>query len=175
MKHNVVLTIASLLSILLLTLHITDDIVRGISKAEPSNIALAVLVMLLYGTPVLAERRSGYAIMLLVGLFAAAMPVMHMRGAHYGEIAKSPGGFFFRLDTLGARRARGLHLHPLGARTVDSATGPATVVHHPNMERPVEVLCRLRTDDGQTESQISAVEISTIETRQLHSEPRFGA
>src|SRR5690348_12480098 len=33
-----------------------------------------------------------------------------------------------RLDTLGARRARGLHLHPLGARTVESATGPATVV-----------------------------------------------
>jgi hypothetical protein len=26
---------------------------------------------------------------------AAAMPVLHMRGAHYGEIAKSPGGFFF--------------------------------------------------------------------------------
>jgi len=90
-----VLTIASLLSILLLTLHITDDIVRGISQAEPSNIALAVLVVLLYGTLVLAERRSGYAIMLLVGLFAAATPVMHMRGAHYGEIAKSTGGFFF--------------------------------------------------------------------------------
>jgi biotin transporter BioY len=89
------LTIASLLSILLLTLHITDDIVRGISQAEPSNIALAVLVVLLYGTLVLAERRSGYAIMLLVGLFAAATPVMHMRGAHYGEIARSAGGFFF--------------------------------------------------------------------------------
>jgi biotin transporter BioY len=89
------LTIVSLLSILLLTLHITDDIVRGISQAEPSNIALAVLVVLLYGTLVLAERRSGYAIMLLVGLFAAATPVMHMRGAHYGEIAKSTGGFFF--------------------------------------------------------------------------------
>src|SRR5205814_6061735 len=95
MKQNVMLTIASLLSILLLTLHITDDIVRGISKAEPSNIALAVLVVLLYGTLVLAERRSGYVIMLLVGLFAAGMPVMHMGGAHYGEIAKSTGGFFF--------------------------------------------------------------------------------
>jgi hypothetical protein len=95
MKQSVIVTIASLLSILLLTLHITDDIVRGISKAEPSNIALAVLVLLLYGTLVLAERRSGYVIMLLVGLFAAAMPVMHMRGAHYGEIAKSAGGFFF--------------------------------------------------------------------------------
>src|SRR5215475_2606007 len=95
MKQNVMLTIASLLSILLLTLHVTDDIVRGISPAEPSNIALAVLVLLLYGTLVLAERRSGHVIMLLVGLFAAGMPVMHMRGAHYPEIARSPGGFFF--------------------------------------------------------------------------------
>jgi hypothetical protein len=95
MKQTVTLTIASLLSILLLTLHITDDIVRGISKAESSNIALAVLVVLLYGTLVLSERRLGHVITLLVGLFAAAMPVMHMRGAHYPEIAKSPGGFFF--------------------------------------------------------------------------------
>ena len=95
MKHNTMLTVASLLSLLFLTLHITDDIVRGISKAESSNIALAVLVVLLYGTLVLAERRSGHVIMLIVGLFAAAMPVMHMRGAHYGEIAKSHGGFFF--------------------------------------------------------------------------------
>jgi hypothetical protein len=38
MKQNLVLTITSLLSILLLTLHITDDVVRGISRAEPSNI-----------------------------------------------------------------------------------------------------------------------------------------
>jgi hypothetical protein len=60
--------------------------------------------------------------MLLVGLFAAGMPVIHMRGAHYGEIAKSPGGFFF-VWTLWARRHRGLHLHPLGPRTVGSATG----------------------------------------------------
>jgi hypothetical protein len=95
MKHNTMLTIASLLSILLLTLHITDDIVRGISKAENSIIALLVLVGLLYGTLVLHERRSGHIIMLLVGLLAAAMPVMHMRGTHYGEIAKSHGGFFF--------------------------------------------------------------------------------
>jgi biotin transporter BioY len=106
MKHSVLLTIASLLSILLLTLHITDDIVRGISKAEPSNIALLVLAVFLYGTLVLSERRSGHIIMLLVGVFAAGMPVIHMRGAHYGDIAKSSGGFFFvwtlwALGTLG--------------------------------------------------------------------------
>ena len=104
MKRNAILVVTSLLSILLLTLHITDDIVRGISKAEPSNTALIVLVVFLYGTLMLAERRSGQLIMLLVGLFAAAMPVMHMRGAHYGEIARSPGGFFFvwTLWALGA-------------------------------------------------------------------------
>jgi hypothetical protein len=95
MKENRMLVVTSLLSILSLTLHITDDIVRGISNAEPSDTALIVLVMCLYGTLVLAERRSGGVIMLLVGLFAAAMPVIHMRGVHYSEIARSPGGFFF--------------------------------------------------------------------------------
>ena len=67
MKESAVLAVTSLLSLLLLTLHITDDIVRGISKAESSNTALVVLVVFLYGTLVLAERRSGYVIMLLVG------------------------------------------------------------------------------------------------------------
>jgi hypothetical protein len=95
MKQNTILVVTTLLSILLLTVHITDDIVRGISKAESSNIALFILAVFLYGTLVLPERRSGHVTMLLVGLFAAAMPVIHMRGAHYGEIAKSPGGFFF--------------------------------------------------------------------------------
>src|SRR5436190_12325199 len=95
MRPAVMLSISSLLSIRLLTRHVTDDIVRGISNAEPSNTALLVLVVFLYGTLMLAERRSGQVIMLLVGLFAAAMPVIHMRGAHYGEIARSSGGFFF--------------------------------------------------------------------------------
>ena len=95
MKENAILLVMSLLSLLLLTLHVTDDIVRGISKAESSNTALLVLTVLLYGTLVLARRRSGHIIMRLVGLMAAAMPVLHMRGAHYPEIARSAGGFFF--------------------------------------------------------------------------------
>jgi hypothetical protein len=94
MKQNAILVVMSLLSLLLLTLHVTDDIVRGISKAESSNTALVVLAVLLYGTLVLAQRRSGHVIMLLVGLMAAGMPVLHMRGAHYPEIARSAGGFF---------------------------------------------------------------------------------
>jgi hypothetical protein len=95
MKPDVLLPVSSLLSILLLTCHVTDDIVRGISAAEPANTALVVLVIFLYGTLVLAGHRLGQVIMLLVGLFAAAMPVLHMRGIHYPDIARSPGGFFF--------------------------------------------------------------------------------
>ena len=104
MNNTRLLQITALLSLLLLTLHVSDDIARGISKAESSNIALVVLVILVYGTLVLADARWGHVIMLVVGLFAASIPVMHMRGTHYPDIAASPGGFFFvwTLWALGA-------------------------------------------------------------------------
>jgi hypothetical protein len=96
MKPNALFTIASLLSILLMTLHVTDDIVRGLSPAAAENVGgVAIFVVWLFGTLALPERRSGYVIMLLGGLFAAAMPVLHMTGARYAAIAKSSGGFFF--------------------------------------------------------------------------------
>jgi hypothetical protein len=96
MKLNRLLTIVSLLSIVLMTLHITDDIQRGLSSADAGNIgAVVIFLVWLFGTLVLAERRSGYVIMLLGGLFAAAMPVLHMTGRRYGAIAQSSGGFFF--------------------------------------------------------------------------------
>ena len=106
MNNTRILKITSLLSLLLLTLHVTDDIVRGISKAESSNTALVVLVVLLYGTLGLAERQWGHVIMFLVGFLAAGIPVLHMRGAHYPAIAASPGGFFF-VWTLWALAALG--------------------------------------------------------------------
>lgn len=96
MQNNRLLTITSLLSILLMSLHITDDIVRGISPAAADNVgAVVIFVVWLFGTLMLAERRSGYVIMLLGGSFAAAMPVLHMTGARYAAIAASSGGFFF--------------------------------------------------------------------------------
>ncbi len=97
MKHNVMLTIASLLSILFMTFHLTDDILRGMAQGGISNlVGVLILVVWLYGTLVLAERRSGYVIILLGSLIGLAVPVVHMRGAGVGgEIAKSSGAFFF--------------------------------------------------------------------------------
>src|SRR6266850_1046738 len=63
MKHNVMLTIASLLSILFGTFHLADDIARGMSPGGlPNLFAVVICVVWLYGTLVLAERRSGYVI-----------------------------------------------------------------------------------------------------------------
>jgi len=96
MKHPDMLTISSLLSILFMTLHLTDDIVRGMEPGKlPDLVGVLILVVWLYGTLVLAERRSGYVIILLGSLLGSVVPVIHMKGAGVGEIARSSGGFFF--------------------------------------------------------------------------------
>src|SRR4029077_17726756 len=94
MKHSVLLTIASLLSILFSTFHLADDIIRGMEKGGASNlIAVPILVVWLYGTLVLAERRSGYVIILLGSLLGLAIPVVHMKGAGGGgRGARGPPG-----------------------------------------------------------------------------------
>src|SRR5215469_4762541 len=97
MKHNLMLVIASLLSILFITLHTTDDIVRGMEPGRLFDlIVVPILAVWLYGTLVLAGKRSGYVIILLGSLLGLAVPVIHMKGAGVGgAIAKSRGAFFF--------------------------------------------------------------------------------
>jgi hypothetical protein len=99
MKQSVLLTIASMLSLLFLTLHLADDIVRGFEKGGPSNLlAVPIAVLWLYGTLVLAERRSGYVIVLLTSLLGAYVPVIHFKaaGGVVGRgIATSSGALFW--------------------------------------------------------------------------------
>ena len=98
MKNNVMLTVASLLSMLFFTFHLSEDIVRGFEPGGFKNIiGVLDLVVWLYGTVVLAERRSGYVIILLGSLLGSLMPLAHMRGAGLagGRIANSSGVFFW--------------------------------------------------------------------------------
>jgi hypothetical protein len=96
LKHNLTLTISSLLSILLGTFHLADDIDRGMSPGGLSNlIAVVILVVWLYGTLVLAGRRSGYIIILVASLLLMGVPVIHMRGVGVGFGTTRSGGFFF--------------------------------------------------------------------------------
>ncbi len=99
MKRNVLLTITSLLSILFLTFHISDEIARGM-EVGGLNMVIPVLIMAawLYGTLVLAGRRSGYIIMLIIAIFGTGIPILHMSGASGlvgGRIAVDSGGAFF--------------------------------------------------------------------------------
>ena len=102
MKQNLMLIIASLLSILFMTLHLTSDTIHarvGTPEAGGSTlVAVPVLVVWLYGTLLLAERRSGHVIMLVGSLIALAVPVIHVMGAggiFRGQIAKSSPAFLF--------------------------------------------------------------------------------
>lgn len=121
MKHSVMLVIASLLSILLLSFHLTDDVLRegGLAVRGAWNlIAVLILFVLLYGTLVLGERRSGYIIMLIGGLFGLGMPVIHMvlaRTVVANEVARVRGDYFF-VWTLLAVGVTGLFSFILAAR-----------------------------------------------------------
>ena len=97
MKHQVTLKITSLLSILLFSLHLADDIVRGFEPGDLSNYpGILILAVWLYATVVLAERRSGDVILFLASLLGSAVPVLHMKGAGVGgKIATSSGGLLF--------------------------------------------------------------------------------
>ena len=102
MKHRVTLMITSLLSILLFTFHLADDIARGIEAGGvETSVGVLILVVWMCGALVLAEWRVGYVIMLLASIGAAVVPVIHMTGPGLvgGRIA-NPSGVFFWVWTL---------------------------------------------------------------------------
>ncbi len=95
MKPSAMLVAASLFSIVLLSLHIAEDIVLGFAPGGLTNLfGIAVLVVYLCGTLLLRDRRSGLIIVLVGSLLAAAMPVLHMRGAGVGA-GRTAGALFF--------------------------------------------------------------------------------
>ena len=87
----------SLLSILLLSFHLAQDALHarpGTTEAGPGNLVAAlILLVLLLGPGLLAERRSGQIIMLVGAIFAMGMPVLHFTGG--ADLNKRSGAFFF--------------------------------------------------------------------------------
>ena len=93
-KQNMILVVTSLLSILLVTLHVSDDIVRGYEPGGFKHIqTILTMALWLYGTLALAGRRSGYVLMLLGALLGCLVSLAHMRGAGYvgGRVAHTDG------------------------------------------------------------------------------------
>ena len=98
MKQSTLLTVTSLLSILFLTFHLTSDFLHNAGELSLQGVLISALtlVVLLWGTLVLAERRSGHVIMFLGSLFALGMPVIHlMRASGVAGALARPDAFFF--------------------------------------------------------------------------------
>jgi hypothetical protein len=113
MKHNVMLTVASLVTLLLTIIHLTQDVMRQADGTNMIPIPVVVFALWLYGTLMLSDRIWGYIIMLFGGLIGAAMIILHTKGF---VISKS-GGFFF-VWTLFALSTTGWFTAILSARGI---------------------------------------------------------
>ena len=110
MKHRITLTITSLLSILLFSLHWADEISRGIEKGTVSSSGgLVILAVWLCGALVLGGR-FGLVILLLGSILASGVPVLHMQGLGLigGRIAANSSGALFWVWTNVALGASGM-------------------------------------------------------------------
>jgi hypothetical protein len=98
MRRPTLVTVCSLISIGLLSLHLTQDALRekpGTWPAQEGNlVAILILLVFLAGTVLLEGRRLGYASTLICGLFAAGMPVLHLTAPRFGTVPR-PGQFLF--------------------------------------------------------------------------------
>jgi hypothetical protein len=106
MNHRITLTVASLLSVVLVTIHLADDVARGIDEGDLSMFtAVPFLALWAYAALLLAERRAGYVIILLLSLAGVGICLLHMRGNGLagGRIAGTEGILFWAwtLLTLG--------------------------------------------------------------------------
>ena len=102
MKHKTTLMITSLLSIVLFASHWVDEISRGLEPGTTQGLwGIVILTFFLYGTLALNDRRSGYIIMLILGIFGLGVLVAHMQGAGIiGRRIAGTSGIFFWVWTL---------------------------------------------------------------------------
>jgi hypothetical protein len=82
MRQNLTLTITSLLTLVLFSVHLTDDVLHDKAGLDTQGtiICLAIMIVLLYSAVELAGRKVGYVILALGGLASAYMPFLHGLG-----------------------------------------------------------------------------------------------
>ena len=102
MNNKTMLQTASLATLLLMTAHMTSDVIEQALGHVKYPIPVVIFVVWLYATLMLSERVSGYIIMLLGGLIGAGMIVIHSPGL----VVTKTGGFLavwilFALATVG--------------------------------------------------------------------------
>ena len=96
MTRHVLLTVTSLVSAVLLTLHISQDIVFGFDRAGLNHlVGVGIILVIVCGTLLLPHRWLGRVIMLLGGVMSAGMLPLHMRDGLRPEFSQTSGALLF--------------------------------------------------------------------------------
>jgi hypothetical protein len=96
MQPNALLRGTSVLSAVLLSLHISQDIVLGLDPAGLNHlVGVGILLVIVCGAVLLPQRLIGKIIMLLGGLMALAMLPIHMRNGLRPEFLARDGALLF--------------------------------------------------------------------------------
>lgn len=96
MNKNLLLTLTSVLSVALLSTHISDDIAHGFDRGGLNQlIGMVFLAFYLYGILAMPRRRTALIIILLCAVSALGMPVIHMKGSQVDRLVKAGGNLFF--------------------------------------------------------------------------------
>jgi hypothetical protein len=96
MKRRDILSALSIITLILLAMHIADDYVHGIDKKVLDQ-PYGVLIFVVWGIALVFLRDNvvGRAVLLLGGLAGVAMPIIHMKGRFPADFAQSNGAFRF--------------------------------------------------------------------------------
>lgn len=106
MKSGTILTVSSVISVLLFSIHMAFDIMHGVEAGDRGDLGGTVLIGVawLCAALLLAERRSGLILLLLGGVLSIGIPALHMDAAGIGSrYAETSGAltFFWSLLALG--------------------------------------------------------------------------
>jgi len=124
MKRKDLLTVLSLLAIVLVAMHIADDYVHGFDRRVVNN-PYAILILVAWSSSVLLlrDRLIGRVVILLGGLLAIVIPIIHLNGRGYGdEFLRTDGALRFiwtlyMLGTIGGVIIIGAIREMVGARS----------------------------------------------------------
>lgn len=98
MTRSTILTITSLLSSLLASIHFSQDIVLGIEPGGTTNFnGILIVAVNVCAAVMLTNRRWAHAIVLLYAIAGTAIPHLHMQGVGLvgGRAARADGQLFW--------------------------------------------------------------------------------
>lgn len=97
MNQRITLIVTAVLTVLLSSFHLADDVVRGFEPGGTQNyIGIIIVAVFLYAVLALVDTRTGLIVIMLGSIGGAGVPYIHMIGRELvGPKGTSASGVFF--------------------------------------------------------------------------------